>query len=264
MAQTPGLLPEGRLSSGAIVAIGGGSIRDLATEPIDREIIALTGKSNPRALFIPTASSDSARYCGQFHRAYRDTYGCVTDELLLLGSTPDPVMVRDKVESADIIYVGGGNTLKMMRRWRRLGVDELLLDAFDRGAVLCGVSAGAICWFERGHSDSMAFYDPDHWDYVAVTGLGLVGGMACPHYNGRTYNVPRRRDFRAMMRRKGGCGLGIDNHCAVVFAGAGYRVLTTKERVGAHALRMARGELIERKLDTATDYLPIESMYAPA
>ena len=280
MAQTPRLLPEGRSPSGrsrgakspgdreavalgTIVAIGGGSIRTLETEPIDREIIALTGKPNPRALFVPTASSDSATYCRHFHRAYRETYGCVTDELLLLGGTPDPAVVRDKIERADIVYVGGGNTLKMMRRWRRLGVDGPMRDAFDRGAVLCGVSAGAICWFERGHSDSMAYYDREHWDYIAVTGLGLVKGMVCPHYNGRTYGVPRRRDFRTMMERRGGRGLGIDNHCAVVFAGNGYRVIRTKQRVGAHALRVERGELVEHMLGVERPYLPVDSMYEP-
>ena len=157
--------------------------------------------------------------------------------------------------------MGGGNTLKMMRRWRHLGVDELLRDAFGRGAVLCGVSAGAICWFERGHSDSMAYYDREHWDYIAVTGLGLVKGMVCPHYNGRTYGVPRRRDFRAMMRRKGGRGLGIDNHCALVFSGSGYRVLKTKDRVGAHALRIERGELVERTLEVEAQYRPVESIH---
>ena len=280
MAQTPRLLPEGKRSFvrfrgaksrgdreavalGTIVAIGGGSIRNLETEPIDREIIRLTGRSRPRALFVPTASSDSAVYCRHFHRAYREAYGCATDELLLLGQTPDPALVRDKIERADIVYVGGGNTLKMMRRWRLLGVDDLLRDAFARGAVLCGVSAGAICWFERGHSDSMAYYNSEKWDYIAVTGMGLVKGMVCPHYNGRTYGVPRRRDFRAMMARKGGRGLGIDNHCAVVFSGTGYRVLRTKDRVGAHALRVERGELIERKLGVEARYVPVESMYGP-
>ena len=248
---------------GTIVAIGGGSIWDLETEPIDREIIRLTGRSRPRALFVPTASSDSPAYCRQFHRAYRDTYGCVTDELLLLGRRPDPARVRDKIERADIVYVGGGNTLKMMRRWRHLGVDDLLRDAFARGAVLCGVSAGAICWFERGHSDSMAYYDDEHWDYIAVTGLGLLKGMVCPHYNGHTDGVPRRRDFHAMMERKGGRGLGIDDHCAVVFSGTGYRVLRTEHWVGAHALWIERGELVERELGVGARYVPVESMYGP-
>ena len=79
----------------------------------------------------------------------------------------------------------------MMRRWRRLGVDALLREAYERGAVLCGVSAGAICWFDSGHSDSRSFYSED-WNYIAVTGMGLVEGLACPHYNGETDGAPRR------------------------------------------------------------------------
>ena len=99
-------------------------------------------------------------YWENFDQAYRVAYGCDTDVLYLLGATPDPSEVARKIERADVIYVGGGNTLKMMRRWRRLGVDTLLRDAYTRGAVLCGVSAGAICWFDSGHSDSMSFYNP--------------------------------------------------------------------------------------------------------
>ena len=249
---------------GSIVAIGGGAIRTLATEPLDREIVRLTGKSRPHALLIPTASSDTADYFPMFDRAYGTRYGCTTDVLYLLGSTPDPRLVADKIDRADIIYVGGGNTLMMLRRWRRLGVDKLLQAAFERGAVLCGVSAGAICWFERGHSDSMAYYNPDDWNYIAVTGLGFVKGIACPHYNGRTKGVPRRRDFRQMLQRRGGLGLAIDNHCAVAFTDAGFRVLTTKPRVGAYVLSVRRGEVTQRKLPVSKHYLPINALYSTA
>ncbi len=246
---------------GSIVAIGGGAIRTLATEPLDREIIRLTGKSRPHALLVPTASSDDADYWPVFDRAYGAHYGCTTDVLYLLGSTPDPRLIADKIDRADIVYVGGGNTLMMMRRWRRLGVDTLLRAAFDRGAVLCGVSAGAICWFEHGHSDSMAFYNPDIWNYIAVTGLGLVKGIACPHYNGRTNGVPRRQDFQQMLKRRGGPGLAIDNLCAVAFTDEGFRVLTTRRRVGAYALSIERGEVIQRKLPRSTQYMPVELLY---
>ena len=135
---------------GSIVAIGGGDVSTLVTQPIDTEIIGLSGSSSPKALFIPTASSDSVEYWEGFDRAYRENYGCETDVLYLLGQAPSPESMAQKIEWADVIYVGGGNTLKMMRRWRRLGVDDLLRSAHARGAVLCGVSAGAICWFDRG------------------------------------------------------------------------------------------------------------------
>ena len=246
---------------GSIVAIGGGAIRTLATEPLDREIVLLTGKSRPHALLIPTASSDASDYSPAFDRVYGTRLGCTTDVLYLLGSTPAPRMVRDKIDRADIIYVGGGNTLMMMRRWRHLGVDALLRAAFERGAVMCGVSAGAICWFDRGHSDSMAYYNSDDWKYIAVTGLGLVKGIACPHYNSHTNGVPRREDFQHMLKRLRRPGLAIDNNCALAFSDDGFRVLSTRQRANAFALSFERGEVTQRKLPKSTQYTPFESLY---
>ena len=246
---------------GGIVAIGGGAIRTLATEPLDREIVLLSGKTRPHALLIPTASSDASDYSPAFDRVYGKRLGCTTDVLYLLGSTPDPRMVREKIDRADIIYVGGGNTLMMMRRWRHLGVDALLRAAFGRGAVMCGVSAGAICWFERGHSDSMAYYNPDDWKYIAVTGLGLVKGIACPHYNSHTNGVPRREDFHRMLQRLRRPGLAIDNNCAVAFTDDGFRVLSTRRRARAYALSVERGEVVQRRLSRSDQYQPVESLH---
>lgn len=246
---------------GSIVAIGGGDVSALATRPIDVEIIRLSGSSSPKALFIPTASSDSIEYWEGFDRAYRESYGCDTDVLYLLGRTPSPESIARKIDWADIIYVGGGNTLKMMRRWRLLGVDALIASAHARGAVLCGVSAGAICWFDRGHSDSMSFYSPDDWSYIAVTGMGLLSGLACPHYNGDTAGVPRRQDYRDMLRRKGGDGLAIDNDCAVAFTAEGYRVIAATPGACAYSLYVQRGAVVERALPVTPDFLPIDSLY---
>lgn len=246
---------------GSIVAIGGGDLETLATRPIDVEIIGLSGASRPNALFIPTASSDSVSYWEGFDRAYRENYGCDTDVLYLLGAAPSREAIAEKIERANIIYVGGGNTLKMMRRWRRLGVDDLIRSAYARGAVLCGVSAGAICWFERGHSDSMSFYRPDDWRYIAVTGMGLLRGLACPHYNGDTAGVPRRQDFHDMMKRKRGDGVAIDNDCAVAFTSDGYRVIAASPGAGAYSLHVEHGEVIERRLPVSSDYRPIETLY---
>ena len=246
---------------GKIVAIGGGDLSTMATEPIDRTIIELSGKRSPHALFIPTASSDSVEYWETFDRAYRVAYGCDTDVLYLLGATPDPSEVARKIEGADIIYVGGGNTLKMMRRWRRLGVDSLLREAHKRGSVLCGVSAGAICWFDSGHSDSMSFYNSDDWDYIAVTGMGLVKGLACPHYNGETDGVPRRESFHNMVRKKGGIGVAIDNDCAIAFVDNGYKVLSAAQDAAAYTLFVKDGEVVERKIESVEEYRPVSNLY---
>src|SRR5438046_671605 len=104
-----------------IVAIGGGKIRTRGTAPIDREIIRLSNKKNPRLLFIPTASSDAELYWRRVQEYFGGYLKCKTDVLFLIQERPSKSEIRKKILSADIVYVGGGNTLKMMRLWRRLG-----------------------------------------------------------------------------------------------------------------------------------------------
>ena len=147
------------------------------TLAIDREIVSLTGKDRPNALFIPTASRDSPEYWQSFQEVYGQELGCETDVLHLLGVSPTKKELEQRILSADLVYVGGGNTLKMMRRWRKLGVDKLLREAYRIGVVLSGVSAGCICWFSWGHSDSMAFYHPGCWRYIRVRGIGLIDAL---------------------------------------------------------------------------------------
>ena len=119
---------------------------------------------------------------------------------------------------------------------------------------------GAICWFDRGHSDSMSFYSED-WNYIAVTGMGLVKGLACPHYNGETAGVPRRQDFHDMLIRKRGTGIAIDNDCALALVDGGYRVLSAAPDAGAYTLFVQRGEVIERRIEAAEEYLPVSNLY---
>src|SRR6187431_1839758 len=110
-----------------IIAIGGGSMIEGQTSSIDSEVVAISGKKKPKALFIPTASGDNPVNCANFQKVYGDGYGCHTDSLLLLQQPPHRKEIKNKIDAADIIYVGGGNTLMMMRRWRFLGVDKLLM-----------------------------------------------------------------------------------------------------------------------------------------
>ncbi|HWZ31259.1 MAG TPA: peptidase E [Bryobacteraceae bacterium] len=232
-----------------IVAIGGGEMRTRGTEAIDREIIRLSGKKNPKLLFIPTASSDSERYWEHVQEYFGDFLKCKTDVLLLIKEQPSKEEIRKKIVSADIIYVGGGNTLLMMRVWRRLGVDKLLKTAYESGTVLSGISAGSICWFESGHSDSMSFYNPRRWKYINVRGLGFIKGIHCPHYNSMTRGVPRRKHFREMIRKTGGIGIAIENNCAIVFVdGRFYRVITSKSYTRAYRVRKNGREVVSERI----------------
>ena len=172
------------------------------------------------------------------------------DTLLLVGQRPPAREIERRILSTDVVYVGGGNTLFMMRLWRRLGVDQILKAAYQRGIVLSGISAGAICWFDSGHSDSLSFYNPESWRYINVKGLGLIPGVHCPHYNGRTRGVPRRKDFQEMIRRVGGAGIAIQNNCAIEFVdGRFYRVITlSKDRARAYRVFKAGGEVVEAQI----------------
>ena len=233
----------------AIVAIGGGNIRTRSTAAIDREIIRLSNKKNPKLLFIPTASSDSGPYCEHVEEYFGKFLKCKTDVLFLIKERPSKEQIRKKIQWADVIYVGGGNTLLMMRLWRRLEVDRLLISAYERGTVVCGISAGSICWFDSGHSDSMSFYNPRKWKYINVHGLGLIKGIHCPHYNGMTRGAPRRRDFRDMIRKIGGIGIAIENNCAIEFIdGRACKVIRSRRYARAYRVFKSGGEVIARQI----------------
>jgi dipeptidase E len=247
----------------AIVAIGGGEIRTRGTAPIDREIIRLSNKKNPKLLFIPTASSDSERYWIHVQEYFGKFLKCKTDVLFLIKEQPSRQQIQRKILSADIVYVGGGNTLLMMRLWRRLGVDKLLRSAYARGTVLSGISAGAICWFGSGHSDSMSFYHTQKWKYINVKGLGFINGIHCPHYNSMTRGIPRRKHFRDMIRRTGGIGIAIENNCAIEFVdGRFYRVIRSKSYSRAYRVLESGGEVVAEQIRQDKDFAPIELLYS--
>jgi dipeptidase E len=245
-----------------IVAIGGGVIRTRGTAPIDREIIRLSRKKHPKLLFIPTASSDSERYWRHVREYFGDFLKCRADVLFLITEQPSKEQIRKKISWADIIYVGGGNTLMMMRLWRRLGVDKLLKQAYENGTVLAGISAGSICWFDSGHSDSMSFYNSKHWKYVNVKGLGLIKGIHCPHYNSMTLGIPRRKYFRDMIRKTGGIGIAIENNCAIEFIdGRFYKVIGSKTYSRAYRLYKRGGEVVAEQIRRQKQLTPVDALY---
>ena len=242
--------------SKTIVAIGGGKIATRQTLPIDREIIRLTKKKNPRLLFIPTASSDSEIYWKKVRKYFGDFLRCKTDVLFLMKEKPSREQIRSTISAAEIIYVGGGNTLQMMRIWRRLGVDKLLVAAYKKGTVLAGVSAGSICWFDSGHSDSMSFYNPGQWKHINVKGLGLIPGINCPHYNGKTRGVPRRKNFQDLIRKTGGIGIAIDNNCAIEFRdGRVFKVLVSKPRAKVYRVFKREGKVVEEQIPNYSRFI---------
>ena len=236
-----------------IVAIGGGEIRTSETYEIDAHIVGLTKKKSPTALFIPTASDDSEGYWAAFQSVYGDGLGCVTQVLLLQKRSPDQTTARETILNADLIYVGGGNTLRLMRTWRRHRIDVVLEEAADKGVVLSGVSAGAMCWFKYGNRLPPSAGESDHGAYVRLRGLGLVDGLFCPHHN----SEPRARSLRDMISEYGGMGLGVDDNSAIEIAGDTFRVLSSDEDAGVRRVYKRSGKVVTEIVQETEVYQPI-------
>lgn len=253
MAKPPPLVVEIQ----KIVAIGGGSLEELATLEIDQEIVRMAGSRRPNALFIPTASSDSNDYWERFQRVYGERLKCRCEVLWLLGAAPPQSQLRRMIQATDVIYVGGGNTLKMMRRWRRLGVDRLLAQARRRGTVLSGISAGANCWFAHGSSDSMKFYRPDDWDFIRVRGLGFLPAICCPHYH-----VEQREDsFARMIGKHGGVGIALNDCTALQIDGDRFRILTSGPDGQAWRIRREGSEVSSERLPADRRFRPLAALF---
>ncbi len=250
---------------GKIVIIGGGEIGNYETLPFDKRNVALTKKKHPKALFIPTASGEPKSYIDNFSKIYGKKLGCKTDALYLLKNKPTKKELRTKILSSDLIYVGGGNTLKMMKRWRFLGVDKILKEAHKKNIVLSGISAGGICWFESGHSDSMSFYNPTNWNYINVKGLGILKGIHCPHFNSGTTRKGKRKlrknDFKEFMENYSAVGVAIDNNCAIEFIDDKYKVLTSKKDRKAYRVFKKRDKIRMDEIPKRNNYTPISSLH---
>ena len=136
-----------------IIPIGGGGFyRDPENLELEKYVIAQSGAPNPRVAFVPTASGEPDQYVASFYPAFLKL-GCRPSVLTFFKRTPD---LRTFLLNQDVIYVGGGNTKSLLAVWRDWGVDTILREAWESGIVLTGVSAGAICWFEDGLTDSFS------------------------------------------------------------------------------------------------------------
>jgi aminopeptidase N len=196
---------------GHIIAIGGGGFgRNPNHRKIEKYILELTGKEKPNVVFFPTASAENQAYIIQFYKCFTKM-SCEPSHVTFFQRTP---RLDSIINKADVIYVGGGNTKSMLAVWQEWKLDKLLLKAYNNGKILCGVSAGAICWFEQGITDSWAS------NLNVMDCLGFLPEMACPHYQ---EEKDRRPDVHKMLKQ-GKCGPGwaIDGGAAIHFNNGKY------------------------------------------
>ena len=229
-----------------IVAMGGGGF---SMEPqnslLDDHILSLgreaRGRDHPRICFLPTASGDSPDYLATFYAAFARR--AEATHLALFRRTVDDIerLLLDQ----DIVYVGGGNTENMLAIWRVHGVDRALRRAWEAGVVLAGLSAGSLCWFECGTTDSFG-------SGLATLrgGLGFIPGSHAPHYDGE---ASRRSHYQQLVAAgELPAGYAADDSAALVFHGTELAEVVAAGP-GARAYRVERGpngDAIETELPT--------------
>lgn len=245
-----------------IVAIGGGEIGrpgfPVETLELDAEVVRLAAKRRPRVAFLPTATVDDPGYVAVVEEHYGRRLGCDVAPLLLWDRALSSTDVEGAIRSADIVYVGGGNTLRMMKLWRRRGVDRLLVHAASEGTVLAGVSAGAICWCSLGVSDSLSFTSTDgSWRYIAVRGLGLVDIVLSPHFDS---DPGRPRGAASVARRSRLTRLGLDDCTALQVIDDRWRILSSREGSMAHVVSQSGAV---RELAPSAQLRPLRELLRP-
>jgi peptidase E len=168
-----------------IVGLGGGGDTPEQTDLLYRYVLELTGKERPRVLYVPTAAADEDSAVVMFY----DRFARRAEANTLLTFPYPPSDLRELVLSQDAICVSGGNTANMLAIWRVHGIDQLMREAWEQGTILWGASAGMICWFEQGVTDS---FGPQ---LESMDCLGFLPGSACPHYDGEERRRPRYREL---------------------------------------------------------------------
>lgn len=224
-----------------IVAMGGGGFSMEPRNPrLDRYILGLTRKAKPRVCFVPTASGDSRDYIRRFHLAMSH-HRCIASDLTLFRrDARDPAK---HLLAQDVIYVGGGNTANLLAIWRLHGVDRAMRQAWKNGTILCGVSAGMICWFKSSCTDS---FGPLR---ELNDGLAILPGSVCPHYDGEPN---RRPTFQRLIReRKLPAGVAADDGAAIHFVGRKiFKCVASRRRARAYRVSLHGSKVIEETLPT--------------
>jgi dipeptidase E len=217
-----------------IVPIGGGKFCD----GLARFLIGLSGKERPRLLYIGTASAEDPE---QALRSY-DRFGQVAEVSRLEFFPWPPDDLRSTVLDQDLVFVGGGNTANMLAIWRLHGVDELLAEALEAGVVLAGSSAGGICWFEQGVTDS---FGPQ---LERMDCLGFLSGSFCPHWDDEEQRRPR---YHGLLKDGLAAGYAADAGVGLHFVDRELQeAVGCDEGSGAYRLEVVDGEVVETPVST--------------
>jgi peptidase E len=239
-----------------IVTFGGGGFSMEAGNPLlDEFVLELTGRARPRVCFLPQASGDADHYIVRFYRAF-DSERCVPSHLSLFRRLNSPKDPQEHLLAQDLIYVGGGSVTSLLGVWRAHGIDRILCQAWKRGVVLCGLSAGSLCWFAEGVS---TFHGPPE----RIEGLGFLPWSNTVHYS----SEPKRRDaYHGWLNRGMRPGYAADDGAALHFVGEELaQVVASRPESRGYRVESHSGRVVTTRL--ATRYLgdrEVTPLFLPA
>ena len=227
-----------------IIAIGGGGFGRTPGEGlIEKYILDQSEKDVPNICFIPTATGDNEAYKVNYYSTF-SKLDCFPSHLDFFKRTPD---LKELILKQDIIFVGGGNTKSMLAVWKDWGLDVLLKEAYNKGVIMSGVSAGAICWFNQGITDSWSE------ELKLMDCLGFLGGACCPHYDEEPQRKPALKKFlsdgkiNSCYAVDGGCALHIQEEKE-------FKSIVFSENKNSFFVELKDNEVIEKPYPTIDIY----------
>jgi len=222
-----------------IIAMGGGGFSMEEENPLlDLYILRQAKTKNPKVCFVPTASGDAEGYIEQFYRCF-ERFPCQTAHLSLFKP---PVNMEEFVFQQDIFYVGGGNTRNLLLLWREWGLDQLLKQAYEKGAILAGLSAGSICWFEQGVTDSIP------GKLTVIEAFGFLHGSHCPHYDSES---KRRPSYHTLIEQNQiRDGIAADDGVAIHYINERiHQIVSSRSNAKAYRVKNVDGQAVEQVLE---------------
>jgi len=234
-----------------LMLIGGGDCgrgnTNYETAQIDEEIVKMTDKEKPIFLFIGLASSFSDSYYDTMKKIYKDL-GCETIYLKKKNIINNPNIVEDKILKADIIYMCGGDTIKLVNTIKEYEIDKLLIKAVERGCILTGISAGAIAIVNSGLSDCQILNNESD-KHSFVNGLGILNIDICPHAN----QSERIRDLKELLKDTNKKVIALENGTALKIDNNKYSIISSITNATAKIIYWKNNEFIEEVIDQNYD-----------
>jgi peptidase E len=208
-----------------------------------KEIIKLTGKERPKICFLPTASGDNENSIIRWYELVHDLEVEPSVQRVWISSYNQKASFEEILLSMDAIVVGGGNTLNMMAIWKAQGIDAILKKALEKGIVLAGGSAGSLCWFENGTTDSRPIA------LSVVEGLGFLPYSHSPHYDSEEFRRPLyQKNIENGIFKP---GYAMDNKAGIIFKnGKPFKVVSMDENSNSYFVSMKNGKVVEEKLES--------------